>query len=224
VIDDDVELCGLLGEFLSVEGFDVECAHDGKQGLEIAFASNPDLVILDVMLPGIDGFEVLRRFRQKRGTPVLMLTAREEELDRVLGFTLGADDYVVKPFSPRELVERVKAILRRSCNRTTRSDAPIHLGGIVLDPERHSVTLDGRPVSLTPSEYCLLYALMTAPGRVFTRDELLAQLYDHGGVVIDRVIDVHIGKIRQKLEPDPSSPYYIQTLRGVGYRFAEHAR
>jgi DNA-binding response OmpR family regulator len=168
----------------------------------------------------MDGWEICRALRKFSDVPLLMLTAREEEIDRVLGLSLGADDYVVKPFSPRELVERVKAILRR-----TRPEAapPVVLaqGSLRLDTARHRVTLEGRPVELTPVEYKLLQALMNAPGRVFSRDELLGKIYDHGETVIDRVVDVHIGHLRQKLGDDPEAPHYILTVRGFGYRLAE---
>jgi DNA-binding response OmpR family regulator len=150
-----------------------------------------------------------------------MLTARGEEVDRISGLTLGADDYVVKPFSPRELVARVKAVLRRGRLRSTIKKDILSHGGLVLDLEKRTVSLNDRPVQLTPHEYKLLWALMAKPGRVFTRDELLEHLYPSGEAVIDRVIDVHIGKLRQKIEADPSNPRYIQTVRGVGYQFEE---
>ncbi|HMB75773.1 MAG TPA: response regulator transcription factor, partial [Kiloniellaceae bacterium] len=159
--------------------------------------------------------------RRHSDVPILFLTAREDEMDRVLGFSLGADDYVVKPFSPRELVERVKAILRRA--RPKQSVPKIfRQGALTLEPEKHKVTMAGETVALTPSEYKLLYCLMAAPGRVFSREELLARLYERGEAVIDRVVDVHIGKLRQKIEPTPSSPAYIRTVHGVGYCLAEN--
>ena len=150
-----------------------------------------------------------------------MLTAREEEIDRVMGLSLGADDYLVKPFSPRELVARVKAILRRSSPALPSAAPVLAVKGLVLDPEKHKVTLHGRPVNLTSSEFRLLQALMSAPGRVFSRDELLGRFYEHGEVVVDRVIDVHIGKLRQKIEDNPAAPRFIHTVRGFGYRFSE---
>jgi DNA-binding response OmpR family regulator len=150
-----------------------------------------------------------------------MLTAREEEIDRVLGLSLGADDYVVKPFSPRELLERLKAILRRARPVQSPKVKLLCKGGLVLDPEKLKVTLHGRIISLTSHEYKLLYALMRSPGRVFSRSELLDHFYQHGEVVVDRVIDVHIGKLRQKIEMDPARPQYIQTVRGFGYRFTD---
>ncbi|WP_321393820.1 response regulator transcription factor [uncultured Desulfuromusa sp.] len=181
----------------------------------------PALVILDLMLPGIDGLEICRRLRNESNIPILMLTAREEEIDRVLGFSLGADDYVVKPFSPRELVERVKAILRRTQPVFT---APriLNFGRLQLDPEKHKVTLDQEIINLTTSEYKLLYTLMTSPGRVFSRAELLKQFYEQEEAVIERVIDVHINKLRQKIEADPGNPTTIKTVRGFGYCFSDH--
>jgi DNA-binding response OmpR family regulator len=171
----------------------------------------------------VDGWEVCRRLRKTSDVPILILTARDEEVDRVSGLILGADDYVVKPFSPRELVERVKAILRRAQNRPSTETKPaLSHGGLILDPEKRKVTLEGQRVELTHHEFNILHALMAAPGKVFTREGLLSCLYPKGeAVVIDRVVDVHIGKIRQKIEKDPSNPGFILTVRGSGYRFTE---
>ncbi len=183
----------------------------------------PGFVILDIMLPQVDGWEICRELRKYSDVPILMLTAREEEIDRVLGLSLGADDYVVKPFSPRELVERVKAILRR----TTRRPQPVsHFShaGLRLDVEKRRVTLDEQPVDLTAVEYKLLQALMSAPGKAFSRDDLLSHIYERGESVVDRVVDVHIGHLRQKLSDDPAEPRYIETVRGFGYRFAEQEK
>lgn len=180
----------------------------------------PDLVILDLMLPKIDGWEVCRRLQHQADIPVIMLTARGEEVDRIAGLTLGADDYVVKPFSPRELVARVKAILRRIRTSANPEQTVLTRGDVVLDLEKRRVLIRKRQVALTPHEYCLLATLMKRPGRIFTRDELLERLYPRGeAVVIDRVVDVHIGKLRQKIETDPARPTNILTVRGVGYQF-----
>jgi DNA-binding response OmpR family regulator len=174
------------------------------------------------MIPKTDGWEVCRRLRKNSDTPVIMLTARGEEIDRVAGLTLGADDYVVKPFSPRELVARVKAVLRRTVKPAQENISVFVYGGIRLDLEMRRLTVNGELVSLTPHEYSLLAALIATPGRTFTRDELLARLYPKGdAVVIDRVVDVHIGKLRQKIEPQPAKPQFILTVRGIGYRFAD---
>jgi len=194
--------------------------HDGDEALQRARQEPPGFVILDVMLPGRDGWEICRELRRDTQVPILMLTAREEEIDRVLGLSLGADDYVVKPFSPRELVERVKAILRRS--RPAQPDPQqLRCGELVLDPEQRRVLLGAQPLELTAAEYKLLAALMQAPGKVFTREELLSRLYSHGESVVEKTVDVHIGHLRQKLGDDPASPRYIHTVRGFGYRFSD---
>ena len=214
IVEDDRNTAMLVATYLEREGFSTVIAHDGGQALHAAGTSNPVFVVLDVMLPGVDGWEVCRTLRKASDVPILMLTAREEEADRVAGLAMGADDYVVKPFSPRELVERVKAILRRSRPASPPPSSVLSFEGLELDPEKHRVSRDGRPVSLTSSEYKLLHALMSAPGRAFSREELLNHCYRHGEAVIDRVIDVHIGKLRQKIEDDPSRPRYILTVRG----------
>jgi len=220
IVEDDRNTAALVATYLEREGFATQQVHDGAEALALARRRPPGFVVLDVMLPGADGWELCRELRKFSDVPILMLTAREEEIDRVLGLSLGADDYVVKPFSPRELVERVKAILRRARPAPT-ADAILACGGLVLDDARHRVTRDGRPVELTAVEYKLLQALMRSPGRVFSRDELLGRLYAHGETVVDRVIDVHIGHLRQKLGDNPAAPRFIRTVRGFGYRFAE---
>jgi DNA-binding response OmpR family regulator len=187
----------------------------------MALHRNPQLVILDVMLPKLDGWQVCRELRQHSNVPVLMLTAREEEFDRVLGLSLGADDYVVKPFSPRELMARVKAILRRTAPGVPSPTAARVHGDLVLDPVKHKVTLGHRTIDLTGFEFKLLQTLISAPGRVFSREELLNRYYPDGEVVVDRVIDVHIGNLRRKIERNPGRPEYILTVRGFGYRFRE---
>ena len=222
VVEDDKRTASLVALYLEREGFQTVTAYDGQQALDLAERYKPNLVILDLMLPIVDGWEVCKRLRQSSDVPILILTAREEEVDRVSGLTLGADDYVVKPFSPRELVARVKAILRRGRLGTAREEKRLSFRGLVLDPEKRKVTLNGNPVALTAHEFNLLRALMATPGKVFTRDELLARLYPrHEAIVIDRVVDVHIGKLRQKIEDDPSKPRYILTVRGIGYQFTE---
>lgn len=221
IVEDDPNTANLVATYLQREGFATLIENDGQLGLQAAKALQPDLLILDLMLPNIDGLEICRRLRAESQVPILMLTAREEEIDRVLGFSLGADDYVVKPFSPRELVERVKAILRRVQSEPVSSATILRHGGLQLDPEKHKVTRAGQAVNLTSSEYKLLYTLLASPGRVFSRGELLRHFYDHEEAVVDRVIDVHINKLRQKIEDDPSRPLYIETVRGFGYRFAE---
>ena len=222
IVEDDRKTAALVALYLEREGFQTILARDGQQALDLAGRHKPGFVILDLMLPVVDGWEVCRRLRQSSNVPILILSAREEEIDRVSGLLLGADDYVVKPFSPRELVARVKAILRRGPLVFGGERRILSHGSLVLDQEKRKVTLDGHPVLLTPHEFSLLEALMASPGRVFSRDELLARLYPrHEAVVIDRVVDVHIGKLRQKVEKDPSHPEYILTVRGIGYQFAE---
>jgi len=221
IVEDDRNTAALVAAYLEREGFSTVVVHDGGQAIRVAGDCNPVFVILDVMLPNMDGWEICRSLRKISEVPVLMLTAREEEVDRVAGLAMGADDYVVKPFSPRELVERVKAILRRSRPASVRSAAILSFDGLELDMEKHKVTRDGRPVALTAAEFKILKALMSSPGKAFSREELLNQCYRHGEEVIDRVIDVHIGKLRQKIEDDPAQPRFIQTVRGHGYRFSE---
>ncbi|MGA6927147.1 MAG: response regulator transcription factor [Desulfosarcina sp.] len=222
IVEDDENTASLIALYLEREGFAAVTAGDGQAGLALANTHRPDLVVLDLMIPKVDGWEVCRRLRQISEVPVIMLTARGEEIDRVAGLTLGADDYVVKPFSPRELVARVKAVLRRTAPVQQATERLLIHGPVVLDLEKRRLTVDDEQVALTPHEYALMVALMTAPGRTFTRDELLDRLYPTGeAVVIDRVVDVHIGKLRQKIEPVPAEPQFIITERGIGYRFAD---
>ena len=222
VVEDDKKTASLIKLYLEREGFQIVIAYDGRQALELAERHQPIFVILDLMLPLLDGWEVCRRLRQSSDVPILMLTARGEEVDRVSGLTLGADDYVVKPFSPRELVARVKAILRRGRPVIPDQEKVLSFEGLTLDLKKHKVTLEGRPVLLTPHEFKLLQTLMATPGKVFSRQELLGHLYPRSeATVIDRVVDVHMGKLRQKIEKDPSNPRYILTVRGIGYQFVE---
>ncbi len=220
IIEDDRKTASLVALYLEKEGFRTLQAHDGVHGLALARAEQPAMVILDLMLPKLDGWEVCRQLRSQSDVPLLMLTARGEEADRVSGLTMGADDYVVKPFSPRELVARVRAILRR---RPATADQPVlSCRELTLDPEKRRLLKNRVPVPLTPHEYALVSALMAAPGKTFTRDELKARIYPDGDVaVIDRVVDVHIGKLRQKIEQDPANPEYVLTVRGIGYRFVD---
>ena len=222
IIEDDRKTASLVSLYLEKEGFNAVAVHDGLEGLDLAKRLHPILVILDLMLPKLDGWEVCRELRRLSDVPVIMLTARGEEVDRISGLTLGADDYVAKPFSPRELVARVKAVLRRGRFSPAAGKNVLSFKDLVLDMEKRKVRLKDRPVQLTPHEYALLQALMVSPGKVFTRDELLNHLYPAGeALVIDRVIDVHIGKLRQKIEDHPSTPRYIMTARGIGYFFVE---
>lgn len=216
IIDDDSELCALLQEFLKREGFSVECAHEGNGGLDQARKGNYDLIILDVMLPGLDGFAILRQLRASSRVPVLMLTARGEDVDRIVGLELGADDYLPKPFNPRELAARVKAILRRTEAKVNRGR--IEVNGILLDPAARSVTCEGKQVEVTTLEFDILEQLMRNAGRVVSRDGLMESLYNRKATPFDRSIDMHVSHLRRKLE---GARPVIKTIRGVGYQFCQ---
>jgi DNA-binding response OmpR family regulator len=222
IVEDDPKTASLVSMYLERDGFETVLAADGEQALRLFRKQAITFVVLDLMIPRVDGWEVCRQIRRNSDVPILMLTAREDEIDRITGLTLGADDYVIKPFSPRELVARVKAILRRGRLRSYQEKHVLTHKELVLDVEKRQVTMANRPVTLTPHEYKLLQALFGAPGKVFTRNELLDRLYPDGdAIVIDRVVDVHIGKLRQKIEKDPSRPEFILTVRGIGYQFTE---
>lgn len=221
IVEDDANTASLVQTYLENEGFTTAIANDGEEALRKARQLDYGFVILDIMLPKIDGWEVCRQLRTFSNMPILMLTAREEEIDRVTGLSLGADDYLVKPFSPRELVARVKAILRRVHLLDEKKSTVIRYGSLELDLEKHRLQKEQRTVSLTASEYRLIEKLMGSPGRVFSRSELLDILHDDGETVIDRVVDVHIGKLRQKIETSPSQPEFIHTVRGFGYAFTD---
>ena len=230
IVDDEQKQVDLVRGYLLAEGFEVFAASDGIRALETARSELPDLLILDVMLPGLDGVEVCRRLRHFSDAYVLMLTARGEEIDKVVGLSVGADDYLTKPFSPRELVARVKAMLRRprfhtaANSQTGQSEAqadlpqPLVRGELVIDASRHEVSMRGEAVPLTPREFGLLATLAAHPGRVFTRDQLLQQVWS-GEYYGDHVVDVCVTHLRKKLDDDPGEPLYIETVRGVGYRF-----
>ncbi len=216
LIDDDVELGALLSEFLHREGFIVEVEHEGRRGLDRALTGAADLVVLDVMLPGMDGFEILRQLRQKSRVPVLMLTARGEDVDRIVGLELGADDYLAKPFNPRELAARIRAILRRTESQPSADGGRIEINGVALDPASRQVAVDGREVELTTLEFEILERLMRSAGRVLSRDALMEALYNRKTTPFDRSIDMHISHLRKKLEFGRT---LIKTIRGVGYQF-----
>ena len=225
IVEDDHKTAALVSLYLEKEGFRTVVAEDGLAAVETVRQRQPDFVILDLMLPKMDGWEVCRAIRRASDIPIIMLTARDDEVDRVSGLTLGADDYVTKPFSPRELVARVKAILRRGRLKDQPHQTVFSAEGLVLDTDKFQVTLHGEPVPLTPHEYKLLEALMTARGAVLSREKLLRYLYPNDeAIVIDRVVDVHIGKLRQKIKEDPANPRFIVTVRGTGYRFAEDVK
>jgi two-component system response regulator CpxR len=215
LIDDDAELCSLLSQFLKREGFSVDCEHQGAQGLERAADGNMDLVVLDVMLPGIDGFEILRRLRERSSVPVIMLTARAEDADRIEGLELGADDYLPKPFNPRELAARIRAILRRYEARPVTAGR-VEVAGVTLDPASREVWTNGKRVELTTFEFDILELLMRSAGRVLSRDALMESLYRRKATPFDRSLDMHISHLRKKLERGED---LIKTIRGVGYQF-----
>ena len=219
IVDDDPKIRDLLRLYVEREGHRTLFAADGQAALATALEKQPDLVLLDVMLPGLDGFEVMRRLRDESDVPVILLTARSGDSDKVIGLDLGADDYVVKPFSPRELMARVRAQLRR--RQPDEQDQPILVSGdLVLDPNAVEVTLDGRDLDLTPFEFRLLRGLMRRPGRVFSRDDLIDAIHgDDDPGIIDRTIDVHLGRLRRKLGDDAAEPRFIATVRTVGYKF-----
>jgi len=220
VVDDEPKIVGMLKKFLASEGFTVKEAYDGVSALTSLEKERPDLVILDVMLPGLDGLEVLRKIRETRDIPVIMLTARSEEVDRVLGLGLGADDYVTKPFSLRELTLRIRAILKRAGGKD-KSAKIITQGDLSIDVDKMEVTLKGNPVKLTKTEYQILLTLLSRPGKVFTREELLDAVSGESYEGYERTIDTHIWNLRRKIEKDPSNPEYIRTVFGVGYRGGE---
>jgi two-component system, OmpR family, response regulator CpxR len=223
VIDDDVELCSLVGEYLEPEGFGVEFVHDGERGLERALSGEHPLVVLDVMLPGMNGLEVLRRIRNTSRVPVLLLTARGEDVDRIIGLEVGADDYLPKPFNPRELVARIRAVLRRTQGGEKSGDARIpevqHVGDIELDPATRVVRQQGKPVELTSVEFNLLQVLLREAGRVVTRERLVDEVLSRKFSPFDRSIDMHVSKLRKKLGDSDGGLDHIKTVRGVGYIF-----
>jgi two-component system response regulator CpxR len=218
LVDDDAELCALLTEFLTREGFTLDCALEGHLGLEKAALAGVDLVVLDVMLPGIDGFEILRRLRQQSKVPVMMLTARGEDVDRIVGLDLGADDYLAKPFNPRELVARIRAILRRYEPRPQAVSGRLEVHGVTLDPGTRQVFSRGKAVELTTFEFDILELLMRSAGRVLSRDDLMENFYNRKATPFDRSIDMHISHLRKKLEDGET---LIKTIRGVGYQFTQ---
>ena len=222
VVDDEPKIVQLARDYLEHAGFSVLTAADGRAALAEARARRPDLVVLDLGLPEIDGLDVARTLRRDSNVPIVMLTARDDEIDRVTGLELGADDYVTKPFSPRELVARVRAVLRR----TERAGEPadiIRAGDVVLDVPRMRVEVSGRSVDLTATEFELLATIARQPGRIFTRSQLLDALHGVAFESYERAIDTHVKNLRRKLEPDPRQPRLILTVYGVGYRFADDA-
>jgi DNA-binding response OmpR family regulator len=222
VVDDEPRIVDLARDYLEHAGFAVLTASDGPSALRAVRTRKPDVLVLDLGLPGMDGLDVARQLRRESSIPMIMLTARDDEVDRVLGLEMGADDYVTKPFSPRELVARIRAILRRVDRQTEPGDR-IEAGGVSIDISRMKVEAAGRAVELTPTEFQILVTLAGQPGRIFTRSQLLDAVHGLAFESYERAVDAHVKNLRRKLEDDPSRPRYVLTVYGVGYRFAEAA-
>jgi len=220
VVDDEPKIVQLARDYLEHAGFAVVTATDGPSALDEVRRRRPDLMVLDLGLPRLDGLDVTREIRRESNLPIVMLTARDDEVDKLVGLELGADDYLTKPFSPRELVARVKAVLRRT-ERATEPGDVVRAGDLSLDVPRMRAELAGRPVDLTPTEFQLLATLAAQPGRIFTRSQLLDAVHGVAFESYERAIDTHVKNIRRKLEPDPREPRYVLTVYGVGYRFAD---
>lgn len=220
IVDDNVSIRTLVREYLTEQGLRVVTADNGQNALYTARQEKPDLILLDIMMPEMDGYQFVTAYRKESETPIILLTAKLEETDKVLGLELGADDYVTKPFGMRELLARIRAVLRR-VGADSLQPATLKAGDISLDHDTRQVRVDGNPVNLTPSEFDLLATFMTSPGRVFSRADLLIKLQGTTFEGVERTIDVHIRNLRTKIETDPSEPRYIETVFGVGYRFSE---
>lgn len=218
VVDDKASVRELVRDYLEAEGFRIFVATNGRDALYAARQEKPDLILLDIMMPEMSGYDFIRTYRKERDTPIILLTAKLDENDKVLGLELGADDYVTKPFGMKELLARINAVLRRA-GRPAAKPVLLVEGDIRLDRETRAVTVKGHPVSLTPSEFELLSILMSTPGRVFSRSELLDKLHEYTSEGVERTIDVHIRNLRGKIEPNPSNPIYVETVFGAGYRF-----
>jgi len=221
VVEDEMKIARLVRDYLEHAGFEVVVAGDGEAALASARGRAPDLVVLDLGLPGMDGLDVARELRVRSHVPIVILTARGDETDRIVGLELGADDYVIKPFSPRELVARVRAVLRRSSAASEVPDVPVRVGDVEIDLSRMRVSVAGRQVSLTATELQLLVKLAREPGRVFTRGQLLDAIRGVAFESYERAIDAHVKNLRKKIEPEPGRPRYLLTVHGVGYRFSD---
>jgi two-component system OmpR family response regulator len=217
VIDDDTRLRDLLAEYLDSRGYAVRTADGGEAGLEVVRSETVDLIVLDVMMPGMDGFEVLKALRHFSAIPVIMLTARGDEMDRIVGLEIGADDYMPKPFNPRELLARMQAVLRRTTSEAPQAGAKLSVGPLSIDVDRRSVTLDEQPIEMTTTEFELLKTLVANSGRVIPRERLMELARGEDFAAFDRSVDVHISHIRKKLGDDGKRPRFVKTVRGVGY-------
>jgi DNA-binding response OmpR family regulator len=220
VVEDDRKMADLIRLYLEKDGYRVQLAYDGGEGLELGRRGGQDLILLDLMLPSIDGLDIMRMLRRESRVPIIMLTARSTEDDKLLGLNLGADDYITKPFSPRELVARVRAVLRRTGDEEMEQEIT-HVGGIVVDFIRHEVRLRGAQVHLTPKEFRLLATLAKEPGRAFSRLELLEKVFGYDYEGLERTLDVHIMNLRKKIEADPAQPKYVLTVYGLGYKLGD---
>jgi two-component system alkaline phosphatase synthesis response regulator PhoP len=220
IVEDERQIAQIVRDYLQHAGFGVVATEDGSQALALVRERHPDLVVLDLGLPSLDGIEVAKRLRRESRVPIIMLTARVEERDRLAGLDVGADDYVTKPFSPRELVARVRAVLRRAESPAKAAEV-VRFADLVIDIPKMRVTRAGKPIDLTPTEFLLVAALARQPGRIFTRAQLLDQVHGTEVESFDRAIDAHVKNIRRKMEPDPRSPRYLHTVYGIGYRFAD---
>ncbi len=220
IVDDEAVVCDVVRRYLELERYEVAVASDGAEALHVARSWRPDLMVLDLMLPGTDGLQVCRTIRAESSMPIIMLTARGEEIDRIIGLELGADDYVTKPFSPRELVARIKAVFRRVSSPAGTVVGPtLRYGGLVLNGAGRSATIDGVPVDLTAKEFDLLLFLASHPGQVFSRDQLMDSVWDYGYAGDTSTVTVHVRRLREKVEADPARPRYLKTVWGVGYKF-----
>ena len=221
VVEDEPSIAEVVSLYLQRAGYQVTVVGDGQAALDALARQLPDLVVLDLMLPMVDGLEITHWLRERGDTPIIMLTARREERDRIAGLEMGADDYVVKPFSPQELVSRVRAVLRRVSEEEDNGPPQVRFGNLVVDFVRHQVTVRGKPVHLTLKEFKLLEVLIKEPGRAFSRWDLLDRVFGFDSDVLERTVDTHVMNLRKKIEPDPGQPTYILTVYGVGYKFTE---
>ncbi|MEK9159348.1 MAG: response regulator transcription factor [Patescibacteria group bacterium] len=221
IIEDDLKIADLIQLYLQKEEYRTVQAHDGREGVELALRIKPDLIVLDRMLPEMEGLEVLKKVRAQLDTPVLILSAKADEMEKTIGLEVGADDYLSKPFSPKELVARVKAILRRTRAANPAADV-LHYKDLTLDPEKLSVLQDKRSVPLSPLEFKLLHTLTKNPGRVFSRQQLMEEIYDSTTIIFDRTVDAHVKNLRKKLSDSPKQPRYLGSVFGVGYKLLDN--
>ncbi len=220
VVDDEPNIREVVGLYLRQDGHIVLSAADGEKALELYWREQPDLVVLDLILPGLDGIEVCRRMQEERRAPLIMLTARGEEADRAFGLDAGADDYIVKPFKPRELMARISVLLRETESQADQAEGGVLAAdGLRMDPNTRGVVIHGTPATLTAREFDLLYYMASSPGRTFTRDELMEAVWDHEFAAEPSAVTMHVGRLREKIEVDPGQPCYLKTVWGVGYRF-----